>query len=115
MHGHERVLRYCRRGRVYSVYPSRYRARRYIPGHRRHVRAFTNERLVGKAIADRRDHVTLATKFGNERAEDGTRLGVNGKPEYVHKACDASLERLGVDHIDLYAQVESLMKRLIYY
>jgi aryl-alcohol dehydrogenase-like predicted oxidoreductase len=65
---------------------------------------FTNERLVGKAIADRRDHVTLATKFGNERAEDGTRLGVNGKPEYVHKACDASLERLGVDHIDLYYQ-----------
>ena len=65
---------------------------------------FTNERLVGKAIADRRDQVTLATKFGNERAEDGTRLGVNGKPEYVHKACDASLERLGVDHIDLYYQ-----------
>ena len=65
---------------------------------------FTNERLVGKAIADRRNQVTLATKFGNERAEDGTRLGVNGKPEYVHKACDASLERLGVDHIDLYYQ-----------
>jgi aryl-alcohol dehydrogenase-like predicted oxidoreductase len=65
---------------------------------------FTNERLVGRAITDRRDHVTLATKFGNERAEDGTRLGVNGKPEYVHKACDASLERLGVDHIDLYYQ-----------
>src|SRR5215210_5974510 len=60
---------------------------------------FPNERLVGKVIADRRDQVTLATKFGNERAEDGTRLGVNGKPEYVHKACDASLERLGVDHI----------------
>ena len=65
---------------------------------------FTNERLVGRAIAGRRDQVTLATKFGNERAEDGTRLGVNGKPEYVHKACDASLERLGVDHIDLYYQ-----------
>jgi aryl-alcohol dehydrogenase-like predicted oxidoreductase len=65
---------------------------------------FTNERLVGRAIIDRRDQVTLATKFGNERAEDGTRLGVNGKPEYVHKACDASLERLGVDHIDLYYQ-----------
>src|SRR5215207_3476747 len=65
---------------------------------------FTNERLVGKAIADRRDQVTLATKFGNERTEDGTRLGVNGKPEYVHKACDASLKRLGVDHIDLYYQ-----------
>src|SRR5215207_6053415 len=65
---------------------------------------FTNERLVGRAITDRRDQVTLATKFGNERAEDGTRLGVNGKPEYVHRACDASLERLGVDHIDLYYQ-----------
>jgi aryl-alcohol dehydrogenase-like predicted oxidoreductase len=65
---------------------------------------FTNERLVGRAITGRRDQVTLATKFGNERAEDGTRLGVNGKPEYVHKACDASLERLGVDHIDLYYQ-----------
>jgi aryl-alcohol dehydrogenase-like predicted oxidoreductase len=65
---------------------------------------FTNEVLVGKAIADRRDQVTLATKFGNERAEDGTRLGVNGRPEYVHKACDNSLQRLGVDHIDLYYQ-----------
>jgi aryl-alcohol dehydrogenase-like predicted oxidoreductase len=65
---------------------------------------FTNEELVGKAIADRRDQVTLATKFGNERAEDGTRLGVNGSPEYVRKACDASLQRLGVEHIDLYYQ-----------
>ncbi|MDQ3922897.1 MAG: aldo/keto reductase [Actinomycetota bacterium] len=65
---------------------------------------FTNERLVGRAIADRRDQVTLATKFGNERAEDGTRLGVNGRPEYVRKACDASLDRLGVEHIDLYYQ-----------
>ncbi|QYG95138.1 aldo/keto reductase [Iamia sp. SCSIO 61187] len=65
---------------------------------------FTNERLVGKAIAGRRDEVQLATKFGNERAEDGTRLGINGRPEYVRAACDASLERLGVDHIDLYYQ-----------
>jgi aryl-alcohol dehydrogenase-like predicted oxidoreductase len=65
---------------------------------------FTNERLVGRAISDRRDQVTLATKFGNERAEDGTRLGVNGRPEYVRKACDASLVRLGVEHIDLYYQ-----------
>ena len=64
----------------------------------------TNEPLVGRAIADRRDQVTLATKFGNERAEDGTRLGVNGRPEYVRKACDASLERLEVEHIDLYYQ-----------
>ena len=65
---------------------------------------FTNERLVGRAIARRSDEVTLATKFGNEREADGTMLGINGKPEYVRKACDASLERLGVDHIDLYYQ-----------
>jgi len=65
---------------------------------------FTNERLVGRAIADRRDEVVLATKFGNEREEDGTMLGVNGRPDYVRKACDASLQRLGVDHIDLYYQ-----------
>jgi aryl-alcohol dehydrogenase-like predicted oxidoreductase len=65
---------------------------------------FTNERLVGKAIADRRDLITLATKFGNERSEDGTRMGVNGRPDYVRKACDESLQRLGVDHIDLYYQ-----------
>jgi aryl-alcohol dehydrogenase-like predicted oxidoreductase len=65
---------------------------------------FTNERLVGQAIRGRRDQVTLATKFGNQRAEDGTSLGVNGRPEYVYKACDDSLRRLGVDHIDLYYQ-----------
>jgi aryl-alcohol dehydrogenase-like predicted oxidoreductase len=65
---------------------------------------FTNERLVGRAIADRRDEVVLATKFGNERSDDGGFLGINGKPEYVHEACDASLQRLGVDHIDLYYQ-----------
>src|SRR3954449_10641242 len=65
---------------------------------------FTNERLVGRAIADRRDKVVLATKFGNERGEDGSFVGINGKPEYVHKACNASLERLGADHIDLYYQ-----------
>ncbi|MCW3157013.1 aldo/keto reductase [Micropruina sonneratiae] len=65
---------------------------------------FTNEKLVGEAIAGRRDEVQLATKFGNERLPDGTRLGVNGRPEYVHRACDASLQRLGVDHIDLYYQ-----------
>ena len=65
---------------------------------------FTNEELVGRAIADRRDEVQLATKFGNERLPDGTRVGVNGKPEYVRSACDASLRRLGVDHIDLYYQ-----------
>ena len=65
---------------------------------------FTNEKLVSKAISDRRDQVVLATKFGNERKEDGTRVGVNGKPDYVRKACEASLQRLGVDHIDLYYQ-----------
>lgn len=65
---------------------------------------FTNERLVGRAIAGRRDKVQLATKFGNERLPDGTRVGINGSPEYVRAACDASLERLGVDHIDLYYQ-----------
>ncbi|HST55053.1 MAG TPA: aldo/keto reductase [Solirubrobacteraceae bacterium] len=65
---------------------------------------FTNERLVGTAIADRRDKVVLATKFGNERREDGSWVRINGTPEYVHSACEASLRRLGVDHIDLYYQ-----------
>jgi aryl-alcohol dehydrogenase-like predicted oxidoreductase len=65
---------------------------------------FTNERLVGRAIAGRRDEVVLATKFGIERLPDGTRVGINGRPEYVRAACDASLQRLGVDHIDLYYQ-----------
>jgi aryl-alcohol dehydrogenase-like predicted oxidoreductase len=65
---------------------------------------FTNERLVGKAIAGRRDEVVLATKFGVERSEDGSRGGINGTPDYVRRACDASLERLGVDVIDLYYQ-----------
>jgi aryl-alcohol dehydrogenase-like predicted oxidoreductase len=65
---------------------------------------FTNELLVGKAIADRRDDVVLATKFGNQRGEDGSFVRVNGEPDYVRKACDASLQRLGVDHIDLYYQ-----------
>ncbi|MBP2703842.1 aldo/keto reductase [Microbispora sp. RL4-1S] len=65
---------------------------------------FTNERLVGKAVAGRRDEVVIATKFGIERRPDGTRVGVNGRPEYVRRACDASLGRLGVDHIDLYYQ-----------
>ncbi len=65
---------------------------------------FTNERLVGRAIAGRRDEVVLATKFGNERREDGSFVRINGEPEYVRRACDASLERLGVDHIDLYYQ-----------
>ncbi len=65
---------------------------------------FTNERLVGKAIAGRRDEVVLATKFGNVRGEDGSFRGVSGTPDYVREACDASLSRLGVDHIDLYYQ-----------
>jgi aryl-alcohol dehydrogenase-like predicted oxidoreductase len=65
---------------------------------------FTNERLVGRAIADRRDRAIVATKFGNERSEDGAFLGVNGRPEYVRRACDASLQRLAIDQIDLYYQ-----------
>ena len=65
---------------------------------------FTNEKLVGKAIVGRRDDVVLATKFANVRGENGEFLGVRGDPEYVRSACDASLARLGVDHIDLYYQ-----------
>ncbi len=65
---------------------------------------FTNERLVGRALAGRRDQVVLATKFGNERREDGSWVGINGRPEYVRSACEASLQRLGVDTIDLYYQ-----------
>jgi len=65
---------------------------------------FTNEQLVGRAIADRRDQVVLATKFGNERREDGSFVGINGSPDYVRSACEASLRRLAVDHIDLYYQ-----------
>jgi aryl-alcohol dehydrogenase-like predicted oxidoreductase len=64
----------------------------------------TNERLVGRAIRDRRDAVVLATKFGNLRSPEGLFLGVNGRPEYVRQACDASLQRLGVDVIDIYYQ-----------
>ncbi|CAB4672764.1 unannotated protein [freshwater metagenome] len=65
---------------------------------------FTNERLVGSAIKDRRSEVVIATKFGNERNPDGSWVGINGRPEYVRAACDASLQRLGVDSIDLYYQ-----------
>lgn len=65
---------------------------------------FTNEELVGKAIRDRRHQVVLATKFGNERNLDGSWVGINGKPEYVRAACDASLQRLSVETIDLYYQ-----------
>lgn len=63
-----------------------------------------NEKLVGKAIADRRDKVVLATKFGNMRGDDGSLEGVNGRPDYVRSSCEASLRRLGVDTIDLYYQ-----------
>ncbi len=65
---------------------------------------FTNERLVGRALRGRREGVVLATKFGNVRKEDGTFVGIDGRPDYVRQACDASLARLGVDHIDLYYQ-----------
>ncbi|MGE5144894.1 MAG: aldo/keto reductase [Acidobacteriota bacterium] len=64
----------------------------------------TNERLVGQAVRGRRDQVVLATKFGNVRGADGSWAGINGRPEYVKAACDASLARLGVDRIDLYYQ-----------
>ncbi|NBD27148.1 aldo/keto reductase [Paenibacillus glycinis] len=63
-----------------------------------------NEELVGRAIKDRRNEVVLATKFGNVRDASGQSLGINGTPEYVRSACEASLRRLGVDHIDLYYQ-----------
>jgi aryl-alcohol dehydrogenase-like predicted oxidoreductase len=63
-----------------------------------------NERLVGRAIAGRRDELVLATKFGNQRRPDGSLIRINGEPAYVRQACDASLRRLGVDHIDLYYQ-----------
>lgn len=65
---------------------------------------FTNEILVGRAVKDRREGVVLATKFGNERDETGRFIGINGTPDYVRKACDASLKRLGVEFIDLYYQ-----------
>ncbi|HEY0374467.1 MAG TPA: aldo/keto reductase [Amnibacterium sp.] len=66
---------------------------------------WTNERLVGKALADRRDDVVIATKFGNEIDDEGARTGrVNGSPDYLRKAVDASLERLGIEVIDLYYQ-----------
>ena len=65
---------------------------------------FTNEQLVGKAVAGRRDQAIVATKFGIMRAPDGRPLGINGRPDYVRQACDASLQRLGLDTIDLYYQ-----------
>jgi aryl-alcohol dehydrogenase-like predicted oxidoreductase len=65
---------------------------------------FTNEHLVGRALAGRRNGVVVATKFGVERRPDGSRVGVNGRPDYVRAACDASLRRLGIDVIDLYYQ-----------
>jgi aryl-alcohol dehydrogenase-like predicted oxidoreductase len=65
---------------------------------------FTNEILVGKALKGKRDSAILATKFGNQRTPDGKFLGVNGRPAYVRQCCDDSLQRLGVDHIDLYYQ-----------
>jgi aryl-alcohol dehydrogenase-like predicted oxidoreductase len=63
-----------------------------------------NEELLGRALAGRRDRAVVATKFGNERRADGSWVGVNGKPEYVKRCCEASLRRLGMDHADLYYQ-----------
>lgn len=65
---------------------------------------FTNEELLGRTLHDRRDDVIIATKFANMRGADGAYLGISGKPDYVRQACDASLKRLGTDHIDLYYQ-----------
>jgi len=65
---------------------------------------FKNERLVGAAVRDRRDQVVIASKFGQKRTEDGKHLGIDGSPDYVRSACDGSLQRLGVDTIDLYYQ-----------
>jgi aryl-alcohol dehydrogenase-like predicted oxidoreductase len=65
---------------------------------------FTNEQLVGRAIQGQRDQVVIATKFGNVRSAEGGWLGISGKPEYVQQCCDASLQRLGIDVIDLYYQ-----------
>ncbi|WP_260399989.1 aldo/keto reductase [Burkholderia ubonensis] len=63
-----------------------------------------NERLLAQLLRQRRNEVTIATKFGFVRSPEGAYLGINGRPEYVRQACDASLRRLGVDHIDLYYQ-----------
>jgi aryl-alcohol dehydrogenase-like predicted oxidoreductase len=63
-----------------------------------------NEELVGRALRDRRDRAVIATKFGNVRANDGTWLGISGKPDYVRRACEASLRNLGIETIDLYYQ-----------
>ncbi len=65
---------------------------------------FSNERLLGEALLGRREQAVVATKFGNERRDDGSFVGVNGRPEYVRRACEASLTRLQLDHIDLYYQ-----------
>jgi aryl-alcohol dehydrogenase-like predicted oxidoreductase len=65
---------------------------------------FKNEELLGRALRGRRDQAIVATKFGNRRSPEGAFLGVSGRPEYVREACDASLRRLGVDHVDLYYQ-----------
>lgn len=66
---------------------------------------FTNEKLVGRAIQKRRDEVIVATKFGNVRSSDGGWQGINGSPEYLRQACDASLQRLGIDVIDIADRV----------
>ena len=65
---------------------------------------FTNEKLVGRAVRERRDWVVVASKFGNRRGEDGSFLGISGHPDYVRQSCEDSLERLGIDFIDLYYQ-----------
>ena len=104
MHGNVGVLRHRRRGRCHGDNPPGARARGDVLDTADMYGPFTNERLVGRAIAGRREQVVLATKFGNVRGEHGERLGIRGDAGYVRQACDASLRRLGVDHIDLYYQ-----------
>src|SRR5262249_37179369 len=93
-----------RGNRVYRHHSPRHRARRHFLDTADIYGMGRNEELVGKAIKDRRGRVVLATKFGNVRAADGTFVSINGKPDYVRSACEASLRRLQVDVIDLYYQ-----------
>ncbi len=104
MHGNVGLLQRARRRRIDRHDPPRPRAGVTLLDTADIYGPFTNEQLVGRAITGHRDAVVLATKFGNVRGADGGFKGVNGRPEYVRQACEASLQRLGVDRIDLYYQ-----------
>jgi aryl-alcohol dehydrogenase-like predicted oxidoreductase len=104
LHGHERFLRRRRGGRVDCHIHRAIELGVTFLDTADIYGLGSNEELVGKAIKDRRSEVVLATKFGNVRAADGTFVGVNGKPDYVRSACEASLRRLQVEVIDLYYQ-----------